>query len=91
MESTALAILLVALIHAHSGPMAAKPNGHMELTHGRDGKIVLSARLREQPPLRSRRVEAVGLRGEYRDGKLVWLERGQDGQMQGGAGLKMAF
>jgi hypothetical protein len=90
MESTALAILLVTLIHAHNGPLVVRPNHATDPARGQAGRAVLANRFHKPPP-RSVDPRAVGLRREYRDGTPVWLGRCPDGKMQIGLGLRTAF
>lgn len=61
----------------------------IELSKGEAGRLLLVTQV---DPLRQEaRIDSVGLRGEYRNGQLLWIDRRQDGGTVVGMGYQRRF
>jgi hypothetical protein len=60
-----------------------------ELSKGEAGRLMLVAQSDERE--RESRLDSVGLRGEYRNGQLLWVDRRQDGGTVIGLGYQKRF
>jgi len=66
-----------------------EPRNLAQLSEGEAGRLILVAR---QDALQAApRLESIGLRGEYRDGRLFWVDRRQDGGTVVGMGFQRRF
>lgn len=66
-----------------------EPRPLLELSKGESGRLMLVA----QPDARQleARLESIGIRGEYRDGRMLWVDRRQDGGTVVGMGFQRRF
>ena len=88
---TRASFLIPTLLLATSAACADAEVAHRlnTLTRGEDGQVILVARA---DPLRpDSRLESIGLRGEYRDGRVLWVDRRQDGGTVIGLGYQRRF
>jgi hypothetical protein len=60
-----------------------------QLSKGESGQLLLVAK--EDALQASPRLESIGLRGQYRDGRLFWVDRHQNGGTVVGMGFQRRF
>jgi len=61
----------------------------LELSKGEAGRLMLVTQVDSQQ--RKPRIDSVGLRGEYRNGQVLWIDRRQDGGTVVGMGYQRRF
>jgi hypothetical protein len=60
-----------------------------QVSKGEGGRLVLVAQTDQHQ--HETRLESVGLRGEYRNGQMLWVDRRQDGGTVVGMGYQRRF
>jgi|GEM_PF-4958734 len=89
MNTTVYAAMLLAFLNAGQGRLPASEAEFTRLSEGRQGSIRL---VLSETDIQTRELKRVaGLRGEFRDGRQIWVKRSEERGAEVGIGLARAF
>jgi hypothetical protein len=89
MTKPTTSLALLSLLAALPAWAEADQRPLLEVSKGESGRLVLVSQT-DRRQLETR-LESVGLRGEYRTGQMLWVDRRQDGGTVVGLGYQRRF